>query len=49
MTSGKKLNGDGEALLNLARLLKDSSFCGLGQSAAMPIHSAVSNFEQLFI
>jgi len=49
MVAGKKSNGDAKALLNLAELLKNSSFCGLGQSAAMPILSAVSNFEQLFL
>jgi NADH-quinone oxidoreductase subunit F len=49
MIAGKKLKGDKEALLNLAAQLQDTSFCGLGQSAAMPIQSAVRNFEQFFI
>jgi NADH:ubiquinone oxidoreductase subunit F (NADH-binding)/NADH:ubiquinone oxidoreductase subunit E len=49
MIAGKKSKGDKEALLNLAAQLQDTSFCGLGQSAAIPIQSAVRNFEQFFI
>ncbi len=49
MTAGNKTINDREDLLNLATLLKETSFCGLGQSVAMPIRSAVRNFENLFM
>lgn len=48
LISKGKSNGDYEALEDLARMLKNASFCGLGQAAAMPIQSAMNNFEPLF-
>lgn len=48
MIAGKNLKGDGKELLNIANLLKNASFCGLGQSAAMPIQSFAENFSQFF-
>jgi NADP-reducing hydrogenase subunit HndC len=47
--AGNNSDGDKKALLSLAAQLKETSFCGLGQSAAMPIASAIRNFEQLFL
>lgn len=49
MITGKKSFGDRVSLLNLASLLRETSFCGLGQSVAMPIQSTLRNFEQLFL
>jgi NADH:ubiquinone oxidoreductase subunit F (NADH-binding)/NADH:ubiquinone oxidoreductase subunit E len=49
MIAGKKSNGGRASLLNLASLLRETSFCGLGQSVAMPIQSTLKNFEHLFI
>ncbi len=37
-----------ENLLIMAEQLKHTSFCGLGQSVAMPIQSAIKNFEKDF-
>lgn len=40
--------GDIEELLSLADHMYYSSFCGLGQSIAAPIKSAINNFQQEF-
>ncbi len=47
--AGNGSDGDKEALLDLAAQLKETSFCGLGQSVALPITSAIRNFEPLFL
>jgi NADH:ubiquinone oxidoreductase subunit F (NADH-binding) len=46
--AGKETIGGKDSLLRLAWLLRDTSFCGLGQSVAMPVQSTVENFAALF-
>lgn len=48
MTSGKGQKGDKDELATLAALMQDSSFCGLGQSVAIPIKSALTHFGSEF-
>lgn len=48
MVLGEGLPGDKQALLALAGILEKDSLCGLGQSAAWPIRSAVKHFEEAF-
>ncbi len=40
--------GDAEALTELADVLKTASFCGLGQSTAIPMISALTHFPDAF-
>lgn len=40
--------GDVAELTRLAEVLQTASFCGLGQSAAMPIQSALAHFAEVF-
>lgn len=40
--------GDKSRLLNIADMLQNASFCGLGQSAATPIKTAIEHFEEVF-
>jgi NADH:ubiquinone oxidoreductase subunit F (NADH-binding)/NADH:ubiquinone oxidoreductase subunit E len=42
------LPGDLERLHLLAEVMKQASFCGLGQSVATPVHSALSHFAADF-
>ncbi len=49
MVAGNKTDDDREDLLNLAGQLKETSFCGLGLSVAIPIRSTVNNFNHLFM
>ncbi len=46
--AGKGQIGDKGRLLNLADMLENASFCGLGQSAALPIKSTIKHFEEEF-
>lgn len=48
MASGKGCKGDVKELESLANLMQDSSFCGLGQSASIPIKSALTHFGSEF-
>jgi NADH:ubiquinone oxidoreductase subunit F (NADH-binding) len=48
MAAGKGQKGDVEELNNLAALMQDSSFCGLGQSVPIPMKSALANFAAEF-
>jgi NADH:ubiquinone oxidoreductase subunit F (NADH-binding)/NADH:ubiquinone oxidoreductase subunit E len=48
LAGGAGLPGDTNALARLAGLLQTASFCGLGQSAAMPIKSALKHFGEAF-
>ena len=48
MTSGKGQTGDTEELKNLAALMQDSSFCGLGQSVPIPMKSVLTHFGAEF-
>ena len=49
MTSGGGLKGDTDELRTLATLMLDSSFCGLGQSVAIPMKSAITHFAPEFV
>lgn len=40
--------GDIDELLTLAEVMQSASFCGLGQSVAVPVKSAVNNFRPAF-
>jgi len=48
MTAGKGHAGDTDELKTLAGLMQDSSFCGLGQSVAIPVNSALTHFKAEF-
>jgi NADH:ubiquinone oxidoreductase subunit F (NADH-binding) len=48
MVAGAGQPGDGTALAALAEVLDKASFCGLGQSAAWPITSALRHFGAAF-
>jgi len=48
MTEGTGMNGDTEELKTLAALMQDSSFCGLGQSVAIPMKSVLTHFGAEF-
>ncbi len=48
MASGKAKQGDLLSLYNLAELLQNASFCGLGQSVAIPMKSAFRHFNECF-
>jgi NADP-reducing hydrogenase subunit HndC len=48
MIAGKGNSEDKTRLLNLADMLQNASFCGLGQSAAIPIRSSIEHFEGEF-
>lgn len=48
MTSGNGQPGDTDELNRLAGLMRDSSFCGLGQSVGIPMLSALTHFEAEF-
>jgi len=45
ITEGKSLDGDMEVLEELALAVKDSSLCGLGQTAANPVLSTLRYFR----
>jgi NADH-quinone oxidoreductase subunit F len=48
MAAGNGQIGDTDELKMLAELMRDSSFCGLGQSVGIPMMSALSHFEAEF-
>jgi NADH:ubiquinone oxidoreductase subunit F (NADH-binding)/NADH:ubiquinone oxidoreductase subunit E len=48
MSEGKGAKGDTDELETLAALMQDSSFCGLGQSAAIPMKSVLTHFGAEF-
>jgi NADH-quinone oxidoreductase subunit F len=49
IANGQRRAGDVEQLTRLANLLRTASFCGLGQSVAMPIESALRHFGNEFV
>jgi NADH:ubiquinone oxidoreductase subunit F (NADH-binding) len=49
LEDGSGIVGDLAELKNLADYLKDSSFCGLGQSVYSPMKSALSHFSDEFL
>ncbi len=48
MCAGESQAGDVERMLNLAEVMQNASFCGLGQSVAIPMKSALLNFPAQF-
>jgi len=48
MASGQGRAGDVIELTRLADILQTASFCGLGQSAALPLKSALRHFAEIF-
>ena len=48
LAAGKRDHGDAQELHRLARMLKTASLCGLGQSVAIPIESALRHFGSEF-
>ena len=48
MASGLGKPGDYQELIRLADVMQDASFCGLGQSVAIPMKSAMIHFPELF-
>lgn len=48
MDAGEGQPGDVAELHRLADVLWDASFCGLGQSVAVPVRSALKHFQQVF-
>jgi len=48
LITNRGLPGDTSELNDLADLMQDSSFCGLGQSVAVPVKSALSHFSEIF-
>jgi NADH:ubiquinone oxidoreductase subunit F (NADH-binding)/NADH:ubiquinone oxidoreductase subunit E len=49
MLAGERSSHDIERLMALADLMGAASFCGLGQSTALPIKSALQHFENDFL
>ena len=48
IVEGEGKRGDVDRLLRLADTLGTTSFCGLGQSVAWPIKSAIQHFQEDF-
>ncbi|MFC2053188.1 NADH-ubiquinone oxidoreductase-F iron-sulfur binding region domain-containing protein [Chloroflexota bacterium] len=48
MANGGGTPGDVDQLYALAEVMEDSSFCGLGQSVAVPIKSALTHYKEAF-
>ncbi len=48
MTLGEGKTGDVQQLRQLADLMQQASFCGLGQSVAIPVKSALTHFAKQF-
>ncbi|MBI5825448.1 MAG: NADH-quinone oxidoreductase subunit NuoF [Chloroflexi bacterium] len=48
MAEGNGQKGDVDELKTLANLMQDSSFCGLGQSVAIPMKSVLTHFDAEF-
>jgi NADH:ubiquinone oxidoreductase subunit F (NADH-binding)/NADH:ubiquinone oxidoreductase subunit E len=48
LAEGQGIKGDTEELKTLAALMQDSSFCGLGQSVAIPMKSVLTHFSAEF-
>ncbi len=49
ITKGKATLEDLDQLKNLANVIKDTSLCGLGQTAPNPVLSTLANFEDVYI
>jgi len=48
LVAGQGGPGDINELLTLAEVMQSASFCGLGQSVAVPVKSAINNFRPAF-
>jgi NADH:ubiquinone oxidoreductase subunit F (NADH-binding) len=48
MLEGNGQVGDVDELYELAEIMQDASFCGLGQSVPIPLRSALTHFENEF-
>jgi NADH-quinone oxidoreductase subunit F len=48
IAAGKPLNGDIERLMDVGWTMTDASLCGLGQTAASAVMSAIRKFPHLF-
>jgi NADH-quinone oxidoreductase subunit F len=48
IADGQGRTGDMDELRRLGKLLRDTSFCGLGQSIELPINSALAHFSEDF-
>ncbi|HEY5270271.1 MAG TPA: NADH-ubiquinone oxidoreductase-F iron-sulfur binding region domain-containing protein [Anaerolineales bacterium] len=48
LAEGRGLKGDIEELIALAEVMQAASFCGLGQSVALPVKSALAHFGEKF-
>jgi len=48
MLEGNASSSDREQLASLARLLQDTSLCGLGASVNKPVQSALQRFSEYF-
>lgn len=49
IADGQAQPGDAERLLQTAEMMQVASFCGLGQSVAIPVKSAVTQFASDFV
>jgi NADH-quinone oxidoreductase subunit F len=49
LAEGRSLPGDGERLQDVGWTMTDSSLCGLGQTAASAVLSAMKEFPELFV
>jgi NADH:ubiquinone oxidoreductase subunit F (NADH-binding)/NADH:ubiquinone oxidoreductase subunit E len=49
LANGDGRSGDVQQLKELADVMQIASFCGLGQSVAIPMKSALANFSELFL
>jgi NADH-quinone oxidoreductase subunit F len=47
LASGKTLGNEHETLADLSQVMRDASICGLGQTAASAVQSAILNLEVL--
>ena len=47
LASGHTLGNERETLADLAQVMRDASICGLGQTAASAVQSAILNLEVL--
>lgn len=48
LTEGRGTKADIKRIKDLARIMKTTSFCGLGQSVAQPVHSMLKYFGEEF-
>jgi len=49
ITKGKGKDGDIELLMELSRIVKSTSLCGLGQTAPNPVESTIRHFKNEYV